>query len=375
MQTKKLVIIGCGYGGAVSAWRASGSRRKLDVSVIDRGRNFNFLPLLPDCLGRGLPAGALAYPIKNLSSLYGFNFINEEVKSVDLKQRFVFTSGSRLGYDYLIIASGSETNFYGNPAIRRYSYKLDDAQDAQKIRSVLEERRFDCYIIAGGGYTGIEIATNLRMFLRKARIKRRIIIVERAGSILWFLPEYVREYVSENLRRLDIEVFANTMVERVEEGRVFLSNKDEFNNSMLIWAAGVRTADFIQNLDLPKNPQGRLVVDEYLRASDSCFVIGDAAWFYHKKNYLRMAVQFAVAQAAVVCYNMTSSIKGSRLRKYKPLDLGQVIPMANNRSCGNVLGVNVKGMAATLCHYSMALYRAYGFKNKSTIIKALSHSL
>ena len=199
-----------------------------------------------------------------------------------------------------------------------------------------------------------------------------IIIVERAPSILGPLPQWMKEYVSRNLRALNIEVLTNSVIETIGERRASISDKGTMNNTMVIWAAGVRTADFLQKLDLEKNPQGRVKVDEYLRLNQSCFVVGDTAYFSCKNIFLRMAVQFAIAQAHTAVDNIVNASLGKALRKYVPLDLGYIIPMANNRSCGNVLGMDMREEAATFFHYCMSVYRSYGFRNKVRIIKAVS---
>lgn len=369
---KRVVIIGCGYGGAVSSWRLSAYRKKIEVTVIDKGGDFNFLPLLPDCLGRKIPAHNLCYPIRRLSSIYGFDFVNEEVVSLDLNNKKVLTSKQGLDYDYLIVASGSETNFYGNENIKKYAYKLDDARDAENLKQALEERDFDAYLVSGGGYTGIEVATNLRAHLDKKQRDKRVIVVERAPEILGPLPDWMKNYVHDNLKRLKIEVLNNTVIGKIEARSISLSDGKVFSNSMLIWAAGVRTADFLQKLDVEKNPQGRLRVDRYLRLNESCFVIGDASYFSYKDIFLRMAVQFSIAEASLAVYNIINSISAGALCGYKPFDIGYIIPMANNRSCGNVLGVNLSGFAPTLSHYLMSVYRAYGLRNKFGIVAALA---
>jgi len=368
---RKVIIIGCGYAGVVAAWRLKAQRKHIEVVVFDRSKNFNFLPLLPDALGRQIPASALAYPIEKLSKAYGFNFINEEVISLDLENNQVLTVARSLGYDYLLIASGSETNFYGNDLIKNNAYKLDDALDAEKIFNTLKQREFASYLISGGGYTGIEVATNLRVFLNKSKKHDRVIIVERAPSILGPLPEWMKKYVWENLKNLDIEVLTDTTIQKIEAGDVYLSSGAILKNSMLIWAAGVKTSGFLENLNVEKNPQGRIKVDQYLRLKKNCFVIGDAAYFQYQGNFLRMAVQFAIAEASVAVDNITRSINGEPLREFKPRDLGYIIPMANNKACGIVLGKNTSGLISTCAHYLMSIYRSYGFQNKIRIMKSL----
>ncbi len=368
---KKICIIGGGFGGLSAAIRLSRSGLAAECVLIDKKATSDFLPTLPDCLGRGISPDCLAYKIEDICKKTGFKFIEEEVAAVDTEKREISTGNSRLNYDYLIIASGSETNFYGNENIRKCAYKLDDVADAENIIKKLKENDYRTYVIGGGGYTGVEVATNLRIFLNKSKRSGRIAVVERAPSILGPIPEWMKGYVSSNLRRLNVDIFINSQIERIEERKVHISGGKVFDDAIVIWAAGVKTAGFIQDLNVKKNPQGRVEVDEYLRLSESCFVIGDAAYIKHKEMFLRMAVQFSIAQGNCAAQNVITSIKGKPLRKYRPVDLGYIIPMANNRSCGSVLGVNLKGLLPTAFHFIMCIYRSWSWKKRFCIVKRL----
>ncbi|MCU0651840.1 MAG: FAD-dependent oxidoreductase [Candidatus Omnitrophica bacterium] len=365
---KKVIIIGGGFAGLSTASHLFRSGFKLEVRLIDKKLTNDFLPTLPDCLGRGINPDYLSYGIESAAKQFKFQFIHNEVNTVNLEKKEVFILNQRLEYDYLIIASGSETNFYGNENIKNNAYKLDSCADAKVIAEVLKQKDFNTYIISGGGYTGIEVATNLKLFLNKQSKNKRIIIVERAAAILGSLPEWMKAYVADNLKRLNIEVFTNSAIERIEGEKVFLSEGRVFENAMVIWAAGVKAAKFIQDLEVEKNPQGRIKVDEFLRLNDACFAVGDAAYFVHEKSFLRMAVQFAIVEGECAAINILRSIRGKPLIKYKPIDLGYIIPMANNCSSGRVLGVNLTGLLPTVFHFIMCIYRSYGMKNKLGII-------
>lgn len=356
---KKVLIIGAGFAGLSAAERLSRCKDGLKLILIDAKPVSDFLPLLPDCIGRGLNARSLSFEIAGFCRKRGLDFLNAQVSAVDLQARQVVAGGERLGYDCLLIASGSQTNFYGNKELESAAFKLDDAADARRINIALAEREFDSYIVCGGGYTGIEAATNLRLYLNKKKKDKRVAIMERAPAILGPLPQWMKEYVRSNLKKMNIEVSLNTSIDKID------------TRTMLIWAAGVRAADFIQALNAGKNPQGRIKVDKYLSLNDSCFVAGDAAWFAHQGSFLRMAVQFAIMQGRLAAENIIRSIRGARLREFKPLDLGYVIPMANNHSCGNALGVNTRGRLPTLLHYLMCTYRLRSWKNKFAILKGL----
>ena len=309
---KKVLIIGCGFAGCFAAHFLARHKRDIEVTVIDRKETLDFLPMLPDVVGRGIDPEFLTYPISALTSRLGLTFINDEVKSADLYANTVVTSRKNLEYDYLLICSGSETNFYGNDQMRKYSYKLDSVSDVKTITAAINKKDFDSYIIAGGGYTGVEIASGLRVFLNKKSLHKKIIIVERSASILGPLPEWMKEYALNNLKNnLGISIITDTVVDKVTEEKIILSNGQMFEPAMLIWVAGVRTADFIQNLNVEKNPQGRVKVDEYLKIKDNCFIAGDCAYVYHGNGFLRMAVQFSIYQSLAAASNIISSIRAA----------------------------------------------------------------
>jgi len=364
---KNIIVIGAGFAGLSAAKKLKNLKGKFDIIIIDKKETFDFLPVLPDCIGRGINPDFLTYNIESLGKDSGFRFIREEVVRLDLEKRQVFGSSLNLEYEYLVIATGSETNFYGNNNIEENSLKIDDVKDIKRLVDALREGR-KSYIISGGGYTGVEVATNSRLFLDKNKKSGRIIIIERSPSILGPLPQWMKDYVGSNLKRLNIEVFTNSAINRIDGHRVYLSGENIFDDAYVIWAAGVRTADFIQNLASEKNPQGRLKVDASLRLNDRVFVCGDAAYFSYKNNYLRMAVQFAIAQGAHSAQNIIRSIKGLPLNEYRPVDLGYIIPMANNISCGSIFGFNLRGFIPTVCHFIMCIYRSCGLRNKAGIV-------
>lgn len=368
---KRVVIIGCGFAGFYAANFLSRFRKEIELVVIDRRDTFDFLPALPDLIGRGIDPDCLASSIYEIGRKYGFNFIKDEVVAIDLENRIIQGYQGSIKYDYLIIASGTETNFYGNSTIKDYAFTIDSVLDLKKVSESLKNRRYNSYLISGGGYTGVEVATNLRRFFDKNSIDGNIIIVEKGPSILGPLPQWMKDYTIDNLKKLKVDILTNTSIAKIEEDGILLSSGQKYLKPMLFWVAGVKTAGFIQNLEVEKNPQGRVKVDGYLRIKDNCFVVGDCANIAYQNSFLRMAVQFSIYEAVSAAKNVMRSIKGGELKIYKPLDMGYIIPMANNKSCGEVLGLSFRGVLPTLMHFSMCIYRLNGLKNKIKFLKGL----
>lgn len=372
---KKVIIIGGGFAGLSAAARLAKSRLELEVLLFDKKRRFDFLPLLPDAVGRQINLEFLKYNINDLSRKLKFKFVNEEVAAVYLGAKQAATAASTYTYDYLVVASGSQTNFFGSQDTENRAYALNSADDVKKIQEALAGDRFENFIICGGGYTGVEAATNLWLYFKKKGLKKKIIIVERSPGILGPLPEWMKFYTQANLKGMGIDILANSSVEGIEEEKVVVSGGLLFSRAMVIWVPGVRTADFIQRLAVEKNPQGRIIVNDYLGFKPDCFSTGDTAYFDAKNNFLRMAVQFSIAEGDHAAVNIIRSIKNLPLKKFKPLDLGYIIPMANNRSCGAVFGLKVKGLLATLLHFIMCIYRSTGLRNRMGILAGLIKDL
>lgn len=368
---KKILIIGGGFSGLTAAYVLAKRRTEIEIVLVDKKKTFDFLPALPDCLGRGISLEYLSFDIEKFAGKNNVKFLNQEVTALNISERKIVTDKEELSYDYLIIASGSQTNFYGNQNIQESSFKIDCVEDTLNIKKALNSRFFSHYVIGGGGYTGVEVATNLKIFLEKNKKNSKVIIIERVKDILGTLEEWMKDYARSNLKTLGIEILTDCSIERIEGGSVFLSQGRALKDALVIWTAGVRTSDFIQGLDLEKNPQGRIKVDEYLRVQENCYVVGDASYFQQKDIFLRMAVQFSIAQGRCAAENIIREIKGKKLKSYKPQDLGYIIPMANNRSCGLVLNLKLKGILPTFFHFIMCIYRSPGIRNKLGLIKGL----
>lgn len=371
----KVVIIGCGFGG-LSALRYLGHyRRELDLTVIDRGLDFSFLPGLPDIIGRDVDPAALSCPIRDLARACGASFVKAEVTQVDTALKKVVTEKGEHQYDYLVIAAGSRTTFFGNDAFAAYARTLDSVDEARQLRFLLETKGFDSFVVAGGGYTGIEIATSISRYLKRRGRAGRVLIVEKGQDILGPLPQWMKEHVRGNLQEMQVSVITNTSVGQVEGKQVRLSTGELFDNALLIWAAGVKTPAFLQGVPGERSSQGRIKVDAFLRVNSSCFIIGDCAQVFYHDTYLRMAIQFALAQGASAAANIIRSIEQRPLSPYRPVDLGFVIPLANNDSCGRILGMNMRGVLPTFLHYFMCIYRSVGWGNRFGYMRGLLRRL
>lgn len=371
---KRVIILGAGFSGLQCASRLS-TCKGIEVVLLDKKEYFEFLPLLPDAIGRNIPLRYMIYDLQNFSKKLGIKFFNTEILGIKEKSKEVITSLRNFSYDYLVIATGSQTNFYNLQQLKNFAFKVDSCQDVERLILALQSQGYENYVVSGGGYTGVEIATNLWRFAKKKKRMGRVILLERAENILGNLPVWMRDYVCDNLKKLGIEIITATSIVNAESGFLHLTNGRDLRNAILIWTAGVRSADFIDSLSWPKTPTGRLKVDRYLQVQDEIFAIGDAACFDAGGSCLRMAVYTALTQGSLVAENIVLHNSGRNLKEYFPRDLGYIIPMANNLGCGVILKKNFKGRIPLWLHFLMCIFRQRGFHNKLGILKGLSADL
>jgi NADH:ubiquinone reductase (H+-translocating) len=371
----RVVIIGGGFAGLAAAQKLRRLGRDAEVTLIDRRPTSDFLPMLPDVIGERANPAHLAYDLSAMGRRRRFAFVQDSVRGLDLTERVVHGERHSVPFDYALIASGSQTRFHGNDDAKRCAMTLDSVADARHILNEAQSGRYGTFVIAGGGYTGVEIATNLWALHRRAGRVPNIMIVEHGPRLLGALPEAFQQYAASQIQRMGIKTRLDAEVTHAEPGRVALNTGETLDNAALIWAAGVQTSEFVRQIDAEKTAQGRLAVDQHLRLNERCFVAGDAAQVIGEQGPLRMSIQFSLTEGWCAGENIVRAIRGLPLRRYRPRDLGYVVPMANNRGCGVALGVTIYGIPAAFLHYFMCIFRSRGVARRLAMIWNLKRLL
>ncbi len=366
----RVVILGGGFAGLSAARELRKLRGRAEVALVDRRATSDFLPLAADLLYRKLDPALLQVDLADFAKRAGIRFLRADATAVDLAAKTVATSAGPLPFDYLIIAAGVEPNLYGNKKLKEETFPLASVADARRIVEELERGGYAAVLVVGGSYTGVEAATGLRR--RLAETSARVVIAEQAETLVPDLPPRVRDYVGANCARMGIEVVTGTTLAEMRGRDAVLANGIIVKDALVVWAAGVAAGPLVRALGAEKDAQGRLAVDEFLQLKKGeVFVAGDAARVMHKGSPVRMAIQTALDQGRVAGRNVRALIEGRSLRRYRPLDLGWVVPMANGRSSGQALGIPVRGIAATALHYLMCLWRTPGLARRSRLLRRL----
>jgi NADH dehydrogenase len=366
-----IIILGCGFAG-LAALKRTGKLTKSDddihILVIDKNDYTTMIPSLPDVAGGKIEEKFITERISKFIPSQ-MMFKKETIRKIDFNQKFVQGELRKYPYDYLLVATGSVTNFYN---FRQNLYKIHTLhclEDALRIKSEFtsyaNKNRTGDIVIIGGGYTGIELGFSLKALSSKIGSRTDIHIIEQAPEILSFLPKFTKQFVDEKIREKGIRILTGTMVNEFDGKTISLSNGEVIENAFVCWCAGTRFAIGEVIGKHRTTGDGRILVNEYLQIPEhpEIFVCGDSAAIMHKGVPLRKAVNFAVYSGAQAGKNLTRFIKNKPMKPFKPIDLGWVIPLGEV-GVGRIFNLIIlEGKLPLRLHYLMCGFRNFNRKN------------
>src|SRR5947208_4619152 len=387
-----VVIVGAGFGGL----RAARALRKapVDVVLLDRHNYHLFQPLLYQVATAGLEPEQIAKPVRAiLRGQANFEFRMVEVTGVDFAAKHVVTSDGPISYDYLILAPGGETNYFGIESIRQHGFGLKDTAEAVAIRNhvlrcferaMLEpdaERRraLLTFVVVGGGPAGVEMAGALSELIRLVLVKDyprlnikdvRVLLLEATDRLLASLPERLREAAAETLWRKHVEVRFGAAVQDADGARVTLKGGEVIPARTLIWAAGAQAVTLTTQLGLATARQGRVVVTPMLEAPGHAevFVIGDAAYLEHDGAPLPMMAPVAIQMAETAARNIERRLRGEAPLPFRYKDPGSLATIGRNAAVAYIGGIAFKGFIAWVVWLIVHILQLIGFRNKLFVL-------
>lgn len=389
---KRVVIVGVGFGGLRAARALAG--KGMEVILLDRQNYHLFQPLLYQVATASLEQESIAYPIRAMVRRWeGVNFRLAEVCGVDLDNRRLSIPGDFIEYDYLVLAAGSITNFFGIESVERNAYdlkKLDHAVDlrnqvlgsferAARESDPARRRALLTFVIVGGGPTGVEFVGALaeldRFVLTKdypelRAIAPRIILVEATDRLLAAFPGELQEYTLEKLKRMGVEVMLNTRVSGAEPERVLLHDGTVIPAHTLFWSAGVRVVPLADSIPVPKAGGGRIPVepDLSLAGHPEVFVIGDLAYLEQDGKPLPMVASVAMQQGDYAGKAILARYLDKQFLPFRFHDKGSMATIGRSAAVATAYGKNYSGYLAWLVWLGLHLYYLIGFRNRLLVL-------
>ncbi len=395
MNAEKLphiVIAGAGFGGLRAARALAG--KPVRVTLLDRNNFHLFQPLLYQVATAGISPDEIAYPVRAiLRRQKNLNFRMAEIQRIDRARQTLITDQGEIAYDALILAVGSQTNFFGLDSVARNALGLKSIQDAQAIRNhllcmfeaALQEpdeaarQALLTFVVAGGGPSGVETAgavAELTAMLLKSDYRGlgsqvRVVLLEGTGRILNHLDPDLSESAERALRAKGVEVRLESFVEGFDGAQVRLKGGGSIAAHTLIWAAGVRSAGVVDSLDSPQGSQNRVRVNPDLSLPDDprVYVIGDAAYQENGGGKpLPMVAPVAMQQGQLAAENVLARLDGRETRPFQYKDPGSLATIGRSQAVAQLGRLKFRGFLAWAVWLVVHLMQLVGFRNRLVVL-------
>jgi NADH dehydrogenase len=385
----RVVIVGAGFGGLAAA--RSLRHVAVDVIMVDRNNYHLFQPLLYQVASGLLDPSAIASPVRTIvRRSRNVDVLRAEVTAVDMQQRRVITSAGALAYDYLVVASGSVTNYFGNDEARRHSTGLKDLSEALALRSRLltcferaglstdpaVRRRLLTFAVVGAGPTGVEYSGAVAELINHVLPKdyRRIdfsevsvVLIEAGERILaTFVPRLSR-LATRSLERKGVRIILRESVRAADEHGLVLSSGDRIEAATVVWTAGVRAAGVLSIDGDAITRDGRVKVTPSLNLADhpEVFVIGDAGAVEQAGVVLPMLAPVAIQGGKYAGRAIAARLGGRDIPAFRYRDKGTMATVGRGAAVAQIGPLHINGLVGWFIWIFVHLLYLVGFRSRA----------
>ena len=390
----RIVIIGGGFAGISLAKKLA--KQEVQVVLLDKHNYHTFQPLLYQVSTGGLEPDSIAYPIRKIVKNFpNFFFRLANVEGIDTEKKKISSDIGELKFDYLVLATGSETNFFGNTEIERHSMAMKTIPQSLNLRSLILENFEEAlltsdlhernalmnFVIVGAGPTGVELAGAL------AEIKKGILpkdypdldtrlaqinLIQSGDRILKEMSEVASRKAEDFLEKLGVNVWKNVRVTGYDGKTVTTTSDLTFEAATLIWAAGVKgtTVKGLDSKDYVVSGN-RLLVNEFnqVKGFDSIFAIGDIACMLTEEfpKGLPMMAQPAIQQGEQLGDNLLRMVESKPMKPFKYKDKGSMATIGRNKAVVDLKHWKFQGVFAWFVWMFVHLFFLIGFRNRMVV--------
>jgi len=395
MNTKHLphiVIIGAGFAGLETARGLANA--PVRITLIDKNNHHLFQPLLYQVAIAGLLPSQIAQPVRTIFRRQkNLTFQMGEVSTINFDEKYVKLNGSIIAYDYLVLAVGGRTNFFGFDAIEKDGFQLKDLETAVKTRNQLlgmfeqasnegdaEKRKaLLTFVIVGGGPTGVETAGALAELISHVMVKdfprlmlseARVVLLEATANLISSYPNELRKATLKLLKRKNVGVRLNTKLESFNGQNITLGDGSHIETHTVIWTAGVKATAIVDGLKVEKASAGRVRVLPTLQLPQhpETFVIGDTAFLEENGQALPMISTVAIQQGTFTAKSIRNLMNGKPLSHFHYKDPGLLATIGRNAAVARIFGISFSGFIAWVIWVFLHIYRIIGFRNRLIVM-------
>jgi NADH dehydrogenase len=386
------VIAGAGFGGLTCA-RAL-RHVPVDVLLIDRNNYHLFTPLLYQVASALLDPGEIARPVRELiRPLANAEFRQAQVTGADLDRRVLMTDRGPLPYDYLVLATGSQSDYFGNASLARHAFGLKDLDEGLALRNrILSQfeasrwvpeasirRAMLTFAVVGAGPTGVELAGSISELIHLVLRKDyrdldvgevRVLLLEAAAAPLGTFVPALREAARKSLAKKGVELRLGAKVDSVTDDSIRLAGGEEIAAGTIIWTAGVRASDVGTAIGAQLGRQARVKVDATLQLTGHpvVFVIGDLAGATDGGAQLPMLIPVAMQEGRHVAATIAELVRNGGAKAFRYKDPGIMATIGRNSAVAELGAVHLSGFLGWSMWLAVHLVNVISFRSRILVL-------
>ena len=391
LDVPRVVIIGGGFAGLKLARNLNSD--DIQTVLLDENNYHTFQPLMYQVATAGLEPDSIAYPLrKTLKKKKRTHIRMTKVENIDFVQQKVITTIGDIRYDYLVIATGAKTNYFGNQNIEKHAMPMKSLTETLDLRSLIlqnfekaltqnaeeEKDSFMNFMIVGGGPTGVELAGALSELKQHVLPKdypdldirrMQIHLIEAGPKLLGAMSKEASENAEKYLRKLGVNVWTETMVKDYD-GKTVTTSKEVFQSKTLIWAAGV-TGNIPNGVSSDFLEQNRIVVDQHgqVKGLENVYAMGDVSMMKTEEfpQGLPMLASVAQQQGGYMAKTIKDQVRGKEIKPFKYVDKGTMATIGRNLAVVDLGKIHFGGWFAWLTWLLVHLMLLVDFRSRMVV--------
>jgi len=393
VDKKRIVILGGGYAGVHAAKKLHKAFHKLqdkvEITLIDRHRHHILMTELHEVAGHRVDEASVKISFDRIFSGKMVHVIQDEIKTIDFKDQILHGVDSDYPYDQLLISTGAEATDFNIPGVKEHSFYLWSLSDALRIRQHIQDivkaaslernpgkrAQMLTFVVAGGGFTGVELVGELIEWLPLLCKQNgidysevRLINAEALGNILNMLPEGPRQKAIDYMKKKGVEIRLNSLIVKVDADGLTIKDGTVIQTKTLVWTCGIRGSQFCSSLPLTDGKVGRKAVNEFMRSPDypNVYLAGDGIWYMENGKSVPQIVEAAEQTAATAAEGIIQAIRGDlglKTREVAPFQShfhGYMVSLGGKYAVSFNMGMAMSGFFAQAIKHLINMYYQFG---------------
>ena len=407
-MSKKIVILGAGYAGVHAAKKLAKKYKKnnnVEITLIDKNPFHTLMTELHEVAGGRVHPESVQIELSKIFARTKVNVVTDLIEKVELEfgdradtdNKTVKTTNGNYTYDYLVVGTGSEPAFFGVPGVKENGFTLWSFEDAMKIRHHVQKmfklaakerneakrREMLTFVVAGSGFTGIEMAGELLEW--KTRLAKehnvdenevRLMVVEAMGTILNMLDRKQADKAEKYMVKKGMTILKNSPIVEVAPNKIVLKSGEEIETNTLIWTCGIQANEEVKEYGLETARAGRLATNEFMQAvnKEEVFVVGDLNYYEEEGKGTPQIVEAAIQTGDVIAKNIIALMdKKKDLTKFKSNYHGFMVSIGGKYCVANLAGIKLAGFFAMIMKHLVNLHYLWGVNNVNACYHYLQH--